>query len=98
MNRKAKKQAGKQDQEGEAGVGTAHLLEVDFFTTTQGRGNVTQRGHIYAMNPFFAIHIYTYTCTSSDLLPYVQDLFTCKCKAKNKLYLIIKQMNRGKAQ
>lgn len=31
MNRKAKKQAGKQDQEGEAGVGTAHLLEVDFL-------------------------------------------------------------------
>lgn len=69
MNRKAKEQAGKQDQEGEAGVATAHLLEVDFFTTTQGRGNVTQRGHIYAMNPFFCytylhIHMYVFRLTS----------------------------------
>lgn len=33
---------------------------------------------------------------SSDVLPYVHNLFTCKCKAGNKLCFVIKQMNRGK--
>lgn len=63
MNRKAKAQAGKRDQQGEAGVRTAHLLEVDFFATARGRGSVTQRGHICAMNPFLLyVHTRLSTC------------------------------------
>lgn len=60
MNRKAKKQAGKQDQEGEAGVGTAHLLEVDFLQRHRDAAMSHKEG-ISLPWIHFLLYIFTHT-------------------------------------
>lgn len=61
MNRKAKEQAGKQDQEGEAGVATAHLLEVDFFYNDTGTRQCHTKRAYLRHESIFLLYIFTHT-------------------------------------